>query len=205
MNLTLEDLTAERRAAKAAIESFQGIATAWAFEATPASSKPLRDAYIDEVKTSDALVLIVGRVLTTPTIDEYNTAIERRIPILVFVKELEGRLPEALGFMEALDLKYAKFSEPLSLQKEISRAIANEIVNRAKSFKPLGSTGHRLKGTGSCEKLDSTSLSTLILKYLVSSECVDFELFHAFRSPSVRALVQPPRVGIALPVRLILY
>jgi hypothetical protein len=50
MNRAIEDLFVEREAARAAVEHFAPITTAWAFESEPASSKPLLDFYIDAVK-----------------------------------------------------------------------------------------------------------------------------------------------------------
>jgi len=85
MNCT-EDLVAERAAARVAIEFFAPMAVAWAFEAEPASSKPLLNSYIDAVTTSDPLVLILGQHLTAPVRAEYDTALDHAKQLLVFCK-----------------------------------------------------------------------------------------------------------------------
>ena|ERR1017187_808637 len=64
MSTTSEDLLAERAAARAAIEHFAPITTAWAFEDEPASAKSPLAFYIDAVKSSDLFVLIIARRLT---------------------------------------------------------------------------------------------------------------------------------------------
>jgi hypothetical protein len=57
MRRSVEDLTEARQVAFEAIQSLAPIACAWAFEREPASTKRLRDSYIDEVKTCDLLLL----------------------------------------------------------------------------------------------------------------------------------------------------
>src|SRR5690348_6263489 len=96
MRRSLEDLSAEREAARAAIEQLDPIACAWAFENEPASTKRLRDSYLDEVKNCDLMVLIVGRYMTPPVRDEFDAARDHNKGILVFAKETSEREPEAL-------------------------------------------------------------------------------------------------------------
>jgi hypothetical protein len=86
MRRSLEDLSAEREAARAAIERLRPIARAWAFENEPASTKRLRDSYIDEVKTCDLLVAIVGCAMTSAVRDEINIARDHNKGILAFAK-----------------------------------------------------------------------------------------------------------------------
>jgi Domain of unknown function (DUF4062) len=69
-----EDLSAEREAACTAIERLQPIASPWAFENEAASTKRLRDSYLDEVKACDLMVLIVGRSITAAVREEVQTA-----------------------------------------------------------------------------------------------------------------------------------
>ncbi len=53
MNRGIEDLIAEREQVRSAVERFAPATAAWAFEAEPASAKPLLDFYIEAVKISD--------------------------------------------------------------------------------------------------------------------------------------------------------
>jgi len=66
MNPEVEDLRQERIAAKTAIDGFAPIATSWAFEAEPASTKQLLDFYLGAVKECDLLLLILGAEATKP-------------------------------------------------------------------------------------------------------------------------------------------
>ena len=74
MNRSTEDLVGEREAVRFAVEHSAPITTPWAFEAEPASPKPLLDFYIDAVKSSDLFVLVVGQRVTKPVKDEFDTA-----------------------------------------------------------------------------------------------------------------------------------
>src|SRR5437868_6539933 len=93
MNRSTEDLLEEREAARSAIEHFAPITIPWAFEAEPASAKPLLDFYIGAVKTGDAFVLILDQHLTKPVKDEYETARDHGKPILLFAKAVASRDP----------------------------------------------------------------------------------------------------------------
>src|SRR2546422_11356796 len=68
---------------------------AWAFEAEPASPKPLLNFYLDAVKPCDVFLLIVGQHVTRPVGDEVQVAVDYRKPMLVFCKEVSTRDPEA--------------------------------------------------------------------------------------------------------------
>lgn len=74
MNPAIEDLLNEREAAQRAVEQFAPITKPWAFEAEPASSKPLLDFCLGAVRTCDLFVLIVGQCVTDPVKAECQTA-----------------------------------------------------------------------------------------------------------------------------------
>ena len=86
MNRSVEDLFAEREAARSAVEHYAPITTPWVFEAEPASPKPPPDFYINGVKNSDLFVLIIGQRLTKPVRNEYDTARDHGKPMLVFAR-----------------------------------------------------------------------------------------------------------------------
>jgi len=145
MNRALEDLTAERNAAKDGVDSFAPIACTWAFESEPASSKPPRDSCIDAVKQCHVLALILGRVLTPVTKDEYDTARDYQKPILVFCKDVPARDPETLELLRGLDVKYAPFREAADLGPKVREAVGQQIRQWVRSdSSEEGSLGDRL-------------------------------------------------------------
>ncbi len=132
MRRSLENLSAEREAARFAIEHLSPIACAWAFESEPASTKRLRDSYIDEVKSCDLMVLIVGSSMTPAVRDEVNTARDHSKGILAFARELPSREPEAAELLRLLDSKYDSFASAEDLGPKVRNAVAMEIRKRAK-------------------------------------------------------------------------
>lgn len=132
MRRSLEDLSAERKAARKAVESFPHVARAWDFEKEPASTKLLRDSYIDELKAGDLVLLIVGRVMTPPVREEFDIARDHGKPILAFAKEVSGRNPEAAAVLDILNAKYDRFTDAEDLGLKVKAALGQEILRRAK-------------------------------------------------------------------------
>ena len=132
MRRSLEDLSGEREAARAAVEQLDPIASAWAFENEPASTKRLKDSYLDEVKTCDLMVLIVGRYMTSAVCDEVNAARDHSKGILAFSKAATEREPEAIEVLRLLDAKYDDFTGATDLGLKVRHAVAMEIRRRAK-------------------------------------------------------------------------
>jgi Domain of unknown function (DUF4062) len=128
MNRDTEDLLAEREAARAAIEHFAPIATAWAFETEPASPKPLLEFYIDAVKTSDLLVLILGQRVTKPVKDEYTAARDHNKPVLAFFKTVPSREPDADAIRTAFHAKYEGFDNAVELKERVRRALGLHLL-----------------------------------------------------------------------------
>lgn len=132
MRRSLEDLTRERQAACDAVRSFPLIASPWAFESEPASTKALRDSYLDEVKNCDLLLLIVGRTMTDPVREELVTARDHGKPVLAFAKDLPDREPQANEVLNSLDAKYDKFIDSDDLREKVKAALSEEIRRRAR-------------------------------------------------------------------------
>ena len=106
----MEDLHDDREAARRTVERFAPITKPWAFEAEPASTKPLLDFYIGAAKTCDVFVLIMGRNVTEPVRIECQTALDHGKAILVFRKEVPDRLPEVDALLKRIDRKYDTFN-----------------------------------------------------------------------------------------------
>jgi len=141
MNRSIEDLLGEREAVRSAVEHFAPITTPWAFEAEPASPKPLLDFYIDAVKSSDLFVLIIGQRLTKPVKDEYDTARDHGKPMLLFAKEAVSREPDADQLLHSANVKYDTFMNATELREKVRRALGNHLLSQIRgdgeeSFRP---------------------------------------------------------------------
>jgi hypothetical protein len=128
MNRALEDLFAERAAARAAVDQFAPMTTAGAFESEPASVKPLLDFYIDAVKTSDLFVLILGQHLTKPVRDEYDAARDHGKSMLVFCKNMPSRHAEASELLRSLNAKYDDFVNAVELREKVRKSLGMQIL-----------------------------------------------------------------------------
>jgi hypothetical protein len=131
MRRALEDLSAEREATRLAIESWDPVAHAWAFENEPASTKRLRESYIDEVKTCDLMVLIVGKTMTPAVRDEVMAARAHDKGILAFAKAVAEKEPGAEEVFRLFDAKYERFTNAADLGPKVRRAVGLEIRRRA--------------------------------------------------------------------------
>jgi len=141
MNRSIEDLLGEREAVRSAVEHFAPITTPWAFEAEPASPKPLLDFYIDAVKSSDLFVLIIGQRMTKPVKDEYDTARDHGKPMLLFAKVAVSREPDADQLLHSANVKYDTFMNAAELREKVRRALGNHLLSQIRgdgeeSFRP---------------------------------------------------------------------
>ena len=128
MNRSTEDLLAGREAARAAVEHFAPLTVPWAFEAEPASPKPLLDVYICAAKTSDLFVLIVGQRITKPVKDEYDTARDHGKPMLLFAKAVASRKPEAEQLLGSANVKYDTFVSAAELREKIRQSLGIHLL-----------------------------------------------------------------------------
>jgi hypothetical protein len=128
MNRAVEDLLAERDAARSAVESFEPITTSWAFEAEPASPKPLLDFYINGVKGSDVFVLLVGAHMTEPVKAEFETARDHGKPMLVFAKTVGSREPAADRVLHSANVKFDTFRTATELSEKLRRSLGLHLL-----------------------------------------------------------------------------
>jgi Domain of unknown function (DUF4062) len=136
MNTAIEDLGAERVAARTAIERFAPITVAWAFEAEPASPKPLLEFYIGAAKECDLFLLILGEYATNPVRDEVQVACDYRKAMLVFCKDVADRQPEAHGLLRSFDLKYDRFTDAMDLHGKIRVALGYHLLHLIRREEP---------------------------------------------------------------------
>jgi len=128
MSRATEDLLAEREAARAAVDYFSPITTPWAFEAEPASPKPLLDFYINGVKSSDLFVLLIGAHMTEPVKAEFETARDHGKPMLVFAKAVPSRDPEAERVLHSANVKYDPFVNATELREKLRRSLGVHLL-----------------------------------------------------------------------------
>jgi Domain of unknown function (DUF4062) len=128
MNRATEDLVAEREAARGAVDHFGPITTPWAFEAEPASPKPLLDFYINGVKSSDLFVLLVGARMTEPVKAEFDTARDHGKPMLVFAKDVPSRAPDADQLLHSANVKYDTFVNATELREKLRRSLGAHLL-----------------------------------------------------------------------------
>lgn len=101
------------------------------------------DLCLDEVKKSDALVLILNRDLTNHTRQEYELAAELPIRRYVFVKE-GGLLPHTRQFLEGIqsDITYQRFGNVSELETMIKDSLKMDAI---RGYRALG--GHPAIGS----------------------------------------------------------
>jgi hypothetical protein len=129
MNRSIENLASEREAARAAVERFAPITVAWAFEAEPASAKPLLDFYLDAVRTCDLFLLIVGEQATKPVRDEVQVARDYGRPMLVFRKEGVAPTAEAADLLRTIPVKYDTFTNAVELREKIGASLGTHLLS----------------------------------------------------------------------------
>ncbi len=129
-------LSEERVVARRAIEATE-VSRCWSWEQYGmAGSFPPMDLCLDEVRRSDALVLILGRELTDNTRAEYELAEALGIPRIVFVKE--GRmLKSASEFLKRIGatVTYENFQSTGELEALVRRSL---LMNMARAFRAQG-------------------------------------------------------------------
>jgi len=114
------------------------LARAWIFEHSPASAEPLAESYLRKVEECDIFILLLGKDISDPVKEEYRTAVEHDKPCLVFLKAVE-RSPEAQAFINAIGVKWAKFSTTDELRRHVQQAVTDELIK--------GYRHYRLKAT----------------------------------------------------------
>ena len=136
-------LQSERIIARKAIEDTE-VWACWHWEeyATSGSFPPM-DLCLDEVKRSDALVLVLGRDLTENTRQEYEMAASLPIRRYVFVKS-GGLLPHTRQFLRDIqsEVTYQPFQNVGELETMLKKSLQNDLI---RGYRALG--GHPVIGT----------------------------------------------------------
>jgi hypothetical protein len=110
----------------------QGPFMPWVFEHTTAASSPLPGAYLRRVRECHLFVLLVAANISQPVIDEYETALDARKPLLAFIKRGD-RSDEAASFVQRMEqagaFKYALFESADDLARMVVVAVLQELID----------------------------------------------------------------------------
>jgi len=124
----VEDLKAEREACVSTINPLL-LTRAWAFEFTPASADAAEETYLEKIDQCDIFLALLGAELTGPTENEYERAVLREKPRLLFVKNVARRSDQAADWLrKRQDVKWAAFEGPPDLAQQVRAAICDELI-----------------------------------------------------------------------------
>jgi formylglycine-generating enzyme required for sulfatase activity len=118
-------LQAERQAVRTALQAIP-LTRPWVFEFSPASSLPLAESYLSQVRTCDIFLLLLGDRVTDPVKAEVETAQAAGKPLLVFVGQ--GAPRQVVEYAQSLGVKYATFGSPEQLAAQAAEATADELI-----------------------------------------------------------------------------
>ena len=132
-----EDLEEERSAACAAITSIP-ITAPWEFRTAPAESRTATEVYEAAVKDSDILVLIVSRTHSSAVQAELDEADQLGIPILAFVRRVDGS--ELSARRSVIDwlrsrTKYREFETTAGLHEAVDAAVSLELIQGYRNYR----------------------------------------------------------------------
>jgi len=131
------ELSAERQALRQTITGL-GVTKPWVFESTPAAAQPLKEFYLDKVRTCDFFVLLIDENISPAVEKEFEIALQYNRPILAFLKKDKGdkdqhRSPAAEALIGRIPTKWATFSDPTDLALKAFGAITDEIIRRVRN------------------------------------------------------------------------
>ena len=122
------------------------------FELFPAMSESPSETYLEKVRECDIFVLLLWKKFTGAVQQEYEEAIKKNKPVLIFLKDLkneEKRQKELVNFISRLQEGkekasiYKEYRELKSLRKQLKEAIGTE-VSRYYEFPKITQTKQEL-------------------------------------------------------------
>ncbi len=137
--MSAEDLSAERSAAVAAIQSLT-LTVPWAFEFAPAEPIPATQAYLQAVFDCDLVVLIVSRTHSSAVQSELDAAESSQKPVLAFVRRADPRSGSFDGRNGVLKwlrerVKYREFGDLRELEAAVRESLTTELVRGYRKFR----------------------------------------------------------------------
>jgi len=118
----------ERKVLAEALRS-SGLADDWRFETAPASSEPLVESYLEEIRESDGVILLLKDRITEPVLKEYREARAYNKPVLVFL-DADAVPDEELQTFLRIELqeRYRQYRGLPDLRSEVQRALYTELI-----------------------------------------------------------------------------
>ena len=112
----------------------------WIFEHTPASSQDVEDGYLGKVRDADLVIWLIEAETTDPVHNEITTAIESRVPILMFRTTQGPSDARTESLTHRVGGKYDRVTDADDLKHRLPLALADEIVrtwrNAGRSDRP---------------------------------------------------------------------
>jgi hypothetical protein len=138
-------MAAERQASQAAIRALP-LSRPWLFEFSPASSLPLAESYLSQVRACDLFVLLLGAQASDPVKLEVTTAQQTGKPLLVFLTEQAPS--DVTAYARSLGVKYATYRDAADLAAKVAEAVGDELITGYRRHRlahaDLGSIGEFL-------------------------------------------------------------
>ena len=107
------------------------------FEMFPSMAESPTEAYLEKVRNCNIFILILWKSFTDAVYSEYNEAIRKNKPVLIFLKSLkddEKRSLEIISFIKNIESAvfkatiYKQYRTIEQLRQEVKKAISNEIA-----------------------------------------------------------------------------
>ena len=110
----------------------------WAFEFTPASSKPPAEEYLGKVAEADFVIWLVGSETTQPVVDEIATCVSAGRRLLAFKLPSESRDEQTQRLIEYVSehTKWKDVSDVAELSEQINAALLDEFVRALRDPAP---------------------------------------------------------------------
>jgi len=141
----ISSMAAERQAAQAAIQAIP-LSRPWLFEFSPASSLPLAESYLSQVRACDIFVLLLSTQATDPVKLEVTTAQQTGKPMLVFLAEQAPS--DVAAYARSLGVKCATYRDASDLAAKVAEAVGDELITGYRRHNlprsELGSVGNFL-------------------------------------------------------------
>jgi Domain of unknown function (DUF4062) len=127
----IDKMREDRDAVRRAIASIPATRP-WQFDYAPVSSQELEESYLSNVRKCDIFVLILGEEYSDPVNKEYQTALENRKPILIFIRKGTKKLNQQ-NLIDSLNTKYALYTTPEELEQVVYTSVVDELIRRFKT------------------------------------------------------------------------
>lgn len=128
----IKGLEIERQAVKDAINRLEPFTSAWIFEETPASDEDVDKYYLDRVRSSALLVLLIDIHDRDAVRKEYQVARDAKVPVLAFVRRV-NRPDEFQAWVDRIRSKRADYDTVADLPDLVYISVTEWILRHLRS------------------------------------------------------------------------